>query len=140
MSPCFKAQPDWLENIDYDGHGFSGVYPNGLVANLNIVFAVKCKCGNSLHSIVAEAEQEEIWRHKNLVIAERYVLECSSCQSRQLFFDPTLHGYNAVTSQMEGWSLSEIVEGDSPNRKDEKFICECSRRHKTEFEVFARFE
>jgi len=136
----FASQSDWLDNTDYDGHGFSGVYPNGLVTKLNIVFAVNCKCGNSLHSIVAESEQEEIWRYKDLVIAEKYFLECSSCRSRQLLFDPTLHGYNAVTSQMEGWSLSENVEGDSPSRKGEKLICECPSCHNTEFEVFARFE
>lgn len=69
----FIAQPDWLDNIEYDGHGFTGIYPNGLVANPNILFAIKCKCGNGSHHIIAESEQEEIWRHHDLVVAEKYL-------------------------------------------------------------------
>ena len=136
----FLSQPEWLDDINYDGHGFSGIYPDGLVANPNIVFAIKCQCGGGVHSIVAESEQEEIWYYKNLVIAEKYFLECSSCHSRHLFFAPSLHGYNAEISRMEGLSLSEIVESNQSSRKDEKITCECSNCKNTTFEVFARFE
>ena len=93
-----------------------------------------------MHSIIAESEREEIWRYKDLVIAEKYFLECCSCHSRRLFFDPSLHGYNVVISQMEGWNICENVEVNSSSRKYEKIICECSNCHKTAFEVFARFE
>jgi len=136
----FQFQPDWLDNIDFDGHGFSGIYPDGLVANPNVVFALKCKCGGNVHSIVAESEQEEIWHYKNLVIAERYFLECSSCQSRHLFFDKFLHGYNAEGSKIEGLSLSEFVETNQSSRKYEKITCQCSHCRNTTFEIFARFE
>lgn len=136
----FLAQPEWLDNIDYNGHGFSGRYPDGLVANPNIVFAIKCQCGNVTHSIIAESEQEEIWRHKNLVIAEKYFLECISCQSRHLLFDPSLYGYNAETFLMEGLSLRDDVEGSSSSGNHEKVTCECSNCKNTTFEVFTRFE
>jgi hypothetical protein len=136
----FLSQPEWLDNIDYDGHGFTGIYPDGLVANPNIVFAIKCKCGGSLHSIVAESNQDEIWYYKNLVIAEKYFSECDSCHSRHLFFDPSLHGYNAETFQMVGLSLSEHVESTHFSHKGETIKCECSNCKNTSFEVFARFE
>jgi Zn finger protein HypA/HybF involved in hydrogenase expression len=136
----FISQPVWLDNIEYDGHGFSGIYPDNLAANQNIVFTIKCKCGNGLYGIIAESQQAEIWRHKDLVIAEKYFLECSSCHSRRLFFDPSSHGYDAEIFKMEGWGLSENVEGRQSNRKDEKATCECSNCHKATFEVFVRFE
>ena len=136
----FQSHPHWLDDIDFDGHGFSGIYPDGLVANPNVVFAIKCKCGGNVHRIVAESKQEEIWQYKNLVIAERYFLECSSCQSRHLFFDKFLHGYNAEGSKIEGLSLSEIVETNQSSRKHEKITCQCSNCKNTTFEVFARFE
>lgn len=41
---------------------------------------------------------------------------------------------------MEGWRLSDEPEGSSVRLKDEKLVCECTNCHKTEFEVFARFE
>ena len=136
----FLAQPDWLENIEYDGHGSSGQYPDGLVANLNIVFAIKCQCGGSMHMIIAESEHEEIWHHKNLVIAEKYFLECSSCHLRHLIFAPALHGYNAETFLMEGLSLSDDTERSQASHKHEQITCECSNCKNTAFEVFARFE
>jgi len=136
----FLAQPDWLENIEYDGHGFSGRYPDGLVAKLNIVFAIKCQCGGSVHKIIAKSEHEEIWRHKNLVIAEKYFLECNSCHSRDLIFAPALHGYNAETFLMEGLSWSDEFEGSQASHKHEKITCECSYCKNTTFEVFTRFE
>ena len=134
------TQSAWLDNIDYDGHGFSGIYRDRLVANPNIVFAIKCQCGGSVHSIVAESQHEEIWYYKNLVIAERYFLECSSCHSQHLLFDKFLHGYDAEVSKIEGLSLSEIVETSQSHRKNEKITCECSNCKNTTFEVFARFE
>jgi hypothetical protein len=106
----FAVQPEWLDQVEYDGHGFSGRYPDGLVANLNIVFAIKCPCGNPTHRIIAESRQEEIRYYKNLVIAENYFLECSACQSRHLFFDPWLYGYNAETFLMEGISFRDETE------------------------------
>ena len=136
----FLVQPARPDNIEFDGHGFSGIYPDGLVANPNIVFAIRCQCSGSVHSIVAESEQEEIWYHKNLVIAERYFLECSSCHSRQLFFDKFIHGYNAEGFKIEGVSLDEIVGPRHSPGTNEKITCECSTCKNTEFEVFARFE
>ncbi len=136
----FLVQTALLSNIEFDGHGFSGRYTDGLVAKQNIIFALKCQCGNVAHSIIAESEREEIWRHKNLVIAERYFLECSVCHSRHLFFDPSLHGYNAELFQMEGLNLHDDTEGNRLIQKSEKVICECSNCKRTEFEVFARFE
>jgi hypothetical protein len=136
----FLALPAWLDNIDFDGHGYSGSYPDGLVLNPNIVFAIKCQCGGGVHSIVAESQQEEIWYYKNLVIAERYSLECSSCHSQHLLFDKFLHGYNAEGSKVEGLSLSEIVETSQSPRKNEKITCKCSTCKRSTFEVFTRFE
>jgi len=136
----FLVQTASLDNIEFDGHGSSGIYPNGLVANPNIVFAIKCQCAGGLHSIVAESQQEEIWRYKTLVMAERYFLECSSCRSRHLLFDKFLHGYNAEGFKIEGVSLSEIIESSEAPRKDEKIACVCSACENTMFEVFARFE
>jgi hypothetical protein len=137
---AFVAQPDWLENVQYDGHGASGRYPDDLVASPNIVFAIKCQCGSSTHHIIAVSEHEEIWRHKDLVIAEKYFLECSSCQSQHLLFDPALHGYNPETFLMEGLSLSDARESNQPSGKREETTCECSTCKNSTFEVFARFE
>ena len=136
----FLAEPDWLDDIEFDGHVFSGLYPDGLVANPNIGFAIKCQCGNRAHSIVAESEQEEIWHHKNLVIAEKYFLECRSCQSRHLLFDPSLYGYNAETFRMEGINLRDEIERSPSSGQHEKVTCECYNCKNTTFEVFARFE
>jgi hypothetical protein len=137
---AFLADPAQLNNIEFDGHGSSGIYPDGLVAHPNTVFAIKCQCGGGAHNIVGESQKDEIWRYKNLVIAERYFLECSSCHSRHLFFDKFLHGYNAEGFKLEGVSLSDIVETSQSLGKDEKIMCECSTCKNTIFEVFARFE
>ena len=136
----FLADPAQLNNIEFDGHGSSGIYPNGLVANPNTVFAIKCQCGGGVYSIVGESQHDEIWRYKNLVIAERYFLECSSCHSRHLFFDKFLHGYNAEGFKIERVSLSEILGTRESPGKDEKIMCECSTCKNTMFKVFARFE
>ena len=136
----YLVQPTWLDNIEFDGHGSSGVYPDGLVKNPNTIFAIKCQCGSGVHSIVAESEQQEIWHYKNLVIAEKYFLECGSCRLRHLLFDRFLHGYDAETSQMEGLSLNDFVNTNPSLRKNEKVRCECSNCKRILFEVFTRFE
>jgi len=136
----FLPQPAWLDHVDFDRHGFSGMYPDGLLPDPNIVFAIQCQCGGNMHRIIAESEQEDIWHHKNLVIAERYFLECSSCQSRHLFFDKFLHGYNAESSKIEASSWSEFVEADRVSGKHEKTTCKCANCKHTTFEVFARVE
>jgi len=136
----FQSQSAWLDNIEFDGHGFSGSYPDGLIANPNVVFAIKCNCGGNLHSIIAESHQEEIWHYKHLVMAERYFLECHSCWSRHLLFDKFLHGYNAEGFKIEGVRLSEIVETNQSSRQHEKITCKCSNCKNTTVEVFARFE
>lgn len=137
---AFLVEPVRLDNVEFDGHGFSGIYPDALVANPNTFFAIRCQCGGTVHRIVAESEQEEIWLHKNLVIAERYFLECGSCHLRHLFFDRFLHGYDAEVSQIEGLSLHEIVETNQSLRESEKVTCECSNCRSTTFEVLTRFE
>jgi hypothetical protein len=137
---AFQVEPAQLENLKFDGHGSSGIYPDGLVANPNIVIAVMCQCGRGTHQIVAESEYQEIWRHKDLVVAEQYFLECGSCHSRHLLFDRYSHGYDAETSELEGRSLSEIIGGDQPLPVKEVVTCQCSQCHSTLFEVFARFE
>ena len=136
----FAVQPEWLDHVEYDGHGFSGRYPDGLVANLNIVFAVKCQCGNGTHHVIAESRQEEIRYYQNLVIAEKYFLECRACHSRNLFFDPLQYGYNAQTFLMEGISFRDDLENSFASGKYEKATCECPSCHSVIFEVFARFE
>ena len=136
----FAAQPEWLDQVEYDGHGFSGRYPDGLVANLNIVFAIKCQCGNATYRIIAESRQEEIRYYKKLVIAEKYFLECSACHSRHLFFDPWLYGYNAETFNIEGISFRDETESSSTSGTHENVTCECPSGKNTTLEVFARFE
>ena len=137
---AFLAESAQLDNLEFDGHGSSGIYPDGLVANPNIVFAITCQCGSGTHEIVAESEQQEIWQHKNLVVAERYFLECGSCHSRHLLFDRFLHGYDAEVSQLEGLSLSEIIGSDQSLPVKEIVTCKCSHCCNTAFEVFTRFE
>jgi hypothetical protein len=137
---AFRAKSAQLENLEFDGHGFSGTYPDGLVANPNIVFTITCQCESDTHRIVAKSEYQEIWQHENLVVAERYFLECCSCHSRHLLFDRFLHGYDAETSQLEGMSLSEIIGSDQPLPVKETVTCRCSNCDNTAFEVFTRFE
>jgi hypothetical protein len=137
---AFTVEAAQLGNIGFDGHGSSGMYPDGVVENPNTVFAIRCQCGNSVCKIVGESEYQEIWRHENLVVAERYFLECGSCHSRHLLFDRYLHGYDAETSQLEGLSLSEIIGSDQPLPIKEKVMCLCSDCNNTTFEVFTRFE
>ena len=43
--PENQTAPAQLNNIEFDGHGSSGIYPDGLVPNLNTVFAIKCQSG-----------------------------------------------------------------------------------------------
>ncbi len=136
----FVAQAARLDHMEFDGHGFSGRYPDELAANPNIVFALKCLCGSSRHRIVAASEGQEIWRYKNLVIAERYFLECESCHSRRLLFDRFLHGYDAESSQMEGVNLREFIETNQPPHRNIEVVCECPNCRNTTFEVFTRFE
>ena len=42
--PENQTAPAQLNNIEFDGHGSSGIYPDGLVANPNTIFAIKCRC------------------------------------------------------------------------------------------------
>lgn len=136
----FLSKPAWLEHIQFDGHGFSGRYPDDLIPNLNIVFAINCQCGGSNHSIVADFDHYDISPNQNLVFAVKYYMECSSCHSRHLFFDPSLHGYDAETFRMEGVSLSDYVEPDPSRGEHETINCQCSNCNNSSFEVFARFE
>jgi hypothetical protein len=137
---AFRVVSAQLGNLEFDGHGFSGKYPDGLIEDPNIVFAVTCQCGSTVHKIVAKSKYHEIWQHQNLVVAERFFLVCSSCHSRHLLFDRFTHGYDAETSQLEGWPLSEIIGSDQPLPVKEVVTCECSNCHNTTFEVFTRFE
>jgi hypothetical protein len=137
---AFLVESVQLDNLKFDGHGFSGSYPDGLVANSNIGFAIACRCGSRAHKIVAESEYQEIWQHENLVVAERFFLECGSCHSRHLLFDRYLHGYDAETSRLEGMNPSEIIGGNQPLPVKEVVTCQCSHCHNTMFEVFTRFE
>jgi len=136
----FLAEPAQLDNTELGGHGFSGIYPDGLVANPNTFFAIKCQCGSGVHRIVAESKREEIRRYENLVIAERYFLECVSCHLRHLLFDRFLQGYDAEVAQMEGLNLNGIVETDQSLSKNGVATCQCSNCRSTAFEVFTRFE
>ena len=136
----FLTKPTWLDHIQFDGHGSSGRYPDDLTPNLNIVFAITCQCGASNHSVVAEFDHYDIKHYENPVFAVKYHLECSSCYSRYLFFEPSLHGYNAETFWMEGLSLSDYIEQNVSSSKKEKITCECSNCKNSSFEVFARFE
>ena len=137
---AFQVESAHLDNLEFDGHGFSGRYPDGLVASPNIVFAITCQCGGNSHQIVAESEYQEIWWHENLVVAERYFLECSSCHARHRLFDRFLHGHDAETSKLEGPSLSEIIGSDQPLPVKEVVTCQCPDCRNTMFEVFTRFE
>ena len=137
---AFLVESVRLDHLKFDGHGSSGSYPGGLVANSSIVFAIACQCGNRTHIIVAESEYQEIWQHENLVVAERFFLECSSCHSRHLLFDRYLHGYDAETSRLEGMNLSEIIRSDQPLPVKEVVTCECSHYPDALFQVFTRFE
>jgi len=137
---AFRVESAFLDHPEFSGHGFSGVYPDSLVINLNIVFAIMCQCSNSTHGIVAESEYQEIWQYKHLVVAERYFLECSSCHSRHLLFDRFLHGYDAETSRLQGLSLHEIIGWDGSLPVKNIVTCQCSHCHKRAFEVFTRFE
>jgi hypothetical protein len=136
----FLVQPTRLDNIELDGHGSSGIYPDRLAENPNTVFAIRCQCGSSVHRIVAESEHLVIWRHENLVIAERYFLECGSCHVRHQCFDRFSHGYDAEASLVEGFSLKEFIEIKQSLRRNEKAMCECVNCKGTTFEVFMRFE
>lgn len=136
----FLIKPAWLEHIEFDGHGFSGRHPNGLIPNLNIVFAINCQCGRSNHSIVAEYDYYASRRYENLVFVVKYYLECISCHSRHLFFDPSLHGYNAEIFRMEGLSPSDYVDPDLSSAEHETINCQCSNCNHSSFEAFARFE
>ena len=94
--------------------------------------------GSSVHSIVAESEQDEISYYKNLVIAERYFLECSSCHSRQLFFDKFIHGYNAEGFKIEGVSVDEIVGTRHSPGTNEKITCERKTFQRSMHETFCQ--
>jgi hypothetical protein len=136
----FLAQAARLDNIEFDGHGSSGIYPDGLVENPNAIFAIRCQCGSGIHRIVAESEYQEIWQYKNLVIAERYFLECESCSLRHLLFDRFLHGYDAEVSKVEGLDPKDFIDTNQSPLQDEKVTCKCSSCKNTTFEVFTRFE
>jgi hypothetical protein len=140
----FIVQPTSLANIKFDGHGFSGRYPDGLVENPNIVFSVKCKCGSEKHIIVAVSSTEDIFFYENIVIADRYYLKCVTCGKQSLLFDPMLHGYNAETGLMEELTGEEQYSPDESLSTSLLQIgnleCECQNCKGHALEVFARFE
>jgi hypothetical protein len=138
----FVSQPTSIQDIEFDGHGFTGKYPDGLIENPNIIFWLSCNCGNKTFFIIAESKSEEIWFHKNLVIAERYYLKCTSCDTQHLFFDSWLHGYNPEVDRIEGWRNAENLDNkDSKNEgMGERINCKCSNCKNETFEIFARFE
>ena len=136
----FLVQATQLDNVEFDGHGSSGIYPVGLVENPNTIFVIRCQCGSGIHRIAAESEYQEIWQYKNLVVAERYFLTCKACGSRLLLFDRYIHGYDAEDSKMEGLNPKDFIDADQSLYNDEKVICSCSSCKNTTFEVFVRFE
>lgn len=92
----FDAQPVPLTGIAFEGHGFSGRYPDDLLENPNVVFEIKCSCGGNTHKLLAESTTGEISYYKSVVIADRYFLKCVSCGNQSLLFDPSQNGYNAT--------------------------------------------
>lgn len=136
----FVVKPTLIENVAFDGHGFTGVYPDGLVENPNIIFGISCNCGSNLHFIVAESTSDEIFFHENLVIAERYFLRCASCSSEHLLFDSVLHGYNPEVDRIEGRTSSIFNLQSNTETSPERIICKCSNCKNDVFDVTARFE
>jgi Zn finger protein HypA/HybF involved in hydrogenase expression len=140
----FAVQPDSLADIEFDGHGFSGRCPDGLVENPNIVFRVKCRCGGAQHIIVAESAASEISYYQSLVLADRYYLKCATCGKQPLLFNPALHGYNAELMQMEGVTDDDAgaSNGTESNRPSTtaNAECGCTNCGSHNLEVFTRFE
>jgi hypothetical protein len=135
----FLSLPASLTQIVFDGHGSSGMYPNGLRERLNIVFKIKCKCGGNLYSLVAQSAETEIWHYQDLLVAEFYSLRCVNCGKQALLFDPSLHGYDAETSSLEGF----VNEGLSLPKSNAAQLSEdykCPSCGNYESIIFTRFE
>lgn len=137
----FVAQPIVLTEIAFDGHGFSGKFPDDLTECLNIVFKVNCKCGNHKHLLIAESDGDEIYYHNGFLGADRFYLRCSSCGKQTLLFDPLLHGCNAEIFKPE--ESAKTGEDLYPTNivgvaQTGEYSCQdCGNQH---LEVFARFE
>jgi hypothetical protein len=101
----FVVRPAALPGVEFDGHGFSGKYPDGLVESPNIVFHIACDCGGEYFILLAETDD----------MAERYALRCLSCGKQATVFDSTAHGYDAVAMRPAwGWddTTDITVEGE----------------------------
>jgi hypothetical protein len=139
----FVVQPAFLTEVVFDGHGASGQYPDGLVECPNSIFKVRCRCGGDAHRLVAQATLDEISYYKDLLIAGRYLLQCTACGAENLLFDKLLHGYNPEIDLLEGRNikddLKEYYGGELTDHSDEQVNCQCTCQA-TRFEIFTRFE
>lgn len=133
-------QPISFTDISFDGHGFSGKFPDGLVKNMDIVFKALCPCKGSTFTIQAASEHEEINYYQSLVIAEQYFFRCNSCGKQSLLFDPMQHGYNPEVSRLEEWRDEESELLVSKLEVPEKVWCACTNCGENEMELIIRLE
>ncbi len=69
----FILQPASLSGLEFDGHGFTGSYPDGLLETPNIVFKLNCSCGGITHIVIAELITKKIFYIKSLVVADKII-------------------------------------------------------------------
>ena len=140
----FTTRPIYLEGINFNGHGSSGIYPNGLAENPNIIFSINCSCECNQQLITAESTSGEIIYYEDLIIAERYYLKCVTCSRNTLLFNRFLNGYDAEATKLEGFADDEYQISEKIISEDEQsdtFVeCKCIACGNSRLEVFTRFE
>jgi hypothetical protein len=139
----FMVQAVSLEDIKFDDHRLSRIYPSQLMQKINTSFSVNCSCGCKQYFFTAEAEDDVLNFYEGLIIPERFYLKCLSCGKQALLFDALLNGYDAEVMKIKGSAEDDFhfSEVTSTNRRLEgDIVYQCVSCGNSSLEVFARFE
>jgi hypothetical protein len=86
-----------LPGFAFDGHG----------EPINAIFELTCGCGGKSFTVLAHVEDGD-----SIPPVE---LECSSCNSTYVVFDPREHGYDAVIGNYGSYEVDELVQELTPD-------------------------
>ncbi len=121
---AFKVDSVEIENIEFDGHG----------EEMNSMFSIRCKCGNSIHKVFGyNWAYGYSWKnpeHEKTVFTGPIKLKCTDCGIENELFDIEKYGYN---SELKLGCSSASGEGCFT-----QFKCEKSKTNS--FNLIARFE
>ena len=134
------VRPADLPDVGFDGHGFTGKFPDELVEVLNVIFQVHCPCGGENFFLVAEAVSHEIFFDSEQVYADHYYLTCDNCGKKMDLSDVGHYGYDYEILKAEPSRYQAVRDPDFRPKGPEQVMVACRECGSHVQRVYTRFE